>query len=76
LWETKNFTKASFKPFLKLEIGIAFNHYQFVECTNVLSLGRHLSGLKIFQAILKSLSTGAEEAGIARNLLVMDDSIG
>ena len=47
-----------------------------MECTNVLSLGRHMSGLKVFPGILKSLSTGAEEAGIARNLLAMDASIG
>jgi hypothetical protein len=48
---TKNFTRASFKAFLKLEIGIAFNHYQFVEC--IITQATAVRA-KYFPAILKS----------------------
>ena len=36
----------------------------FISFSNFLSVSLHLSGLKIFPPILKSLSTGPDEAGI------------
>lgn len=51
-------------------------HLIIMSFFNVSSLKLHLSGRKIFPAILKSLSTGADEAGTARNLFAMDASIG
>jgi hypothetical protein len=42
-------------------------------CSNVLSFSLHLSGLNTLPAILNSLSTGADVAGIARCFLAKFD---
>ena len=40
-----------------------------IGCANLSSVGRHLSGVNTFPAMLNSLSTGAEEDGTPRTFL-------
>ena len=43
-------------------------HRRNISCWKVLSVRRHLSGRNTFPAMLKSLSTGAEDAGMQRKM--------
>ena len=51
-------------------------HLIIISCSNVWSFRRQRSGLKIFPAILKIRSTGADDAGIVRYLQAIVDKIG
>jgi hypothetical protein len=51
-------------------------HLIIISCSNVLSFSLHLSGLNTLPAILNSLSTGADVAGIARCFLAKFDRRG
>ena len=64
------------ESFIKFYCKYLLLHLMNISLKNVVSASRHLSGLNTFPAMLNSLSTGAEDAGIPSTHLAISASEG